>query len=132
MSLQCTVSGECIDLDKTCNGVNDCSDSSDEVMPQCNDILVNSPENLPKTYPDNQPGPGAGSNLTTYLVSFFVLVVCLIAVVSTVVYCRSKQSLIKVTFLCAPLLRFPPLKPRPAATSKTSKIVYAVESSACQ
>lgn len=63
-------------------------------MPQCNDINM---ENLPQRDPSGT-GPGghhSASNLTTYLISFFVLVVCLIVVVSVAVYCRKKAKDVK-------------------------------------
>ena len=108
---QCTVSGECIDLAKTCNGVNDCSDSSDEVMPQCNDLIDNLPKNGPHPSNNNSATSGSSSNLTTYLISFFVLILCLILAVSVTVYCRKKAKDVKnnnpdsrYLFLVQPLL----------------------------
>ena len=71
---------------------------------QCNDILINggSPqtaENLPSHTVPGRSGSeggrgdiGSASNVTTYLISFFVLVVCLIVAVTVVIYCRKKSK----------------------------------------
>ena len=77
---------ECIDKKKMCDGINDCSNGSDEQLPQCNEVL--NPSDPEKT----DDVDTSSNNLSIAMGVSVAVIIVIITVLLILCYCRRKKG----------------------------------------